>query len=234
MSLSIQDVLDQIAAWHAERPLYKERLYAALLNGEFKHEQTQEFARQFGIIPLYNNIYHGNIYVVCPADKIEWRGKLSEVAYEEGTGNLFSEGVPHCQLYLNFANGLGLSDEDMWNTDYIPAALTFRSYYARRCSTSFLEAVSAHMLGGEAMAPGSMTKIANMFKEKLGLDDKAVAFFVIHDEADAEHSDVGRELLGEFARTEKDREFVLQIVREHMGIAFNLYDEIYEAARRFN
>ena len=205
-----------------------------MLSGEFNHKQTQEFSRQFGIIPLHNNIYHGNIYVVCPAEKTEWRAKLSEVAYEEGTGNLFSNGVAHCRLYLDFGNGLGLSDEEMWNTTYIPAALTFRSYYAKRCSTSFLEAVSAHMLGGEAMAPGSMTKIANMFKEKHGLDDKAVAFFIIHDEADAEHSDVGRELLGEFANTEEDRKFVLQVVREHMTIAFNLYDEIYEAARQVN
>ena len=230
MGLSAEDVLGQISAWHAERPLYKERLWSALIEGRLNRAQLREFARQFGIIPLHNHNYHGRLYVFCPDP--HWRARIAEVCYEEGTGRLYADGVPHWRLYLNFGQGLDLEPDELWNPDYIPAARTFKSYYSDICGRSFLEGVSAHMLGGEAMAPGSMSRIAQGLKDNEGLNDEQVAFWVIHDTADADHSDVGRELLEEFAPTEADRELALDTVKRHMGIAFHLYDEIYEAVAR--
>ena len=54
---------------------------------------------------------------------------------------------------------------------------------------------------------------------------------IADDTADADHSDVGRDLLEEFAPTEADRELVLRTVKRHMGVAFHLYDQIYEAVQ---
>ena len=230
MVISVEDVLGQIADWHARRPLYKERMWAALIEGALSLEQLREFARQYGIIPLHNHNYHGRLYVSCPDPR--WRSRIAEVCYEEGTGRLYADGVPHWQLYVNFGKGLGLGEEHMWDPGYIPAATTFRAYYSEICGRSFLEGVSAHMLGGEAMGPGTFSKIAAGFQENHGLDDQAVAFWIVHDTADTDHSNVGRELLEQFAPTDEDRARVLKTVDRHMGIAFNLYDEIYEAVRR--
>ena len=229
MGLSVDDVLGQIAAWHGERPLYKERMWAALIDGSLSLDQLREFTRQFGIIPMHNHNYHGRLYVICP-DPV-WRSRIAEVCYEEGTGRLYADGVPHWKLYMNFGKGLGLSEDELWNPEYIPAARSFKPYYSALCESTFLEGVSAHMLGGEAMAPGTFSKIAEGFRANHSLNDEQLAFWIVHDTADADHSDVGRDLLQEFAPSEADRELVLRTVRRHMGVAFHLYDEIYEAVR---
>jgi pyrroloquinoline-quinone synthase len=230
MGLSVEDVLGQINAWHKARPLYKEKLWSWLIDNRYNRAQLKELARQYGIIPMHNHNYHGRLYVVCPDPK--WRSRIAEVCYEEGTGRLYAGGKPHWQLYMAFCKGLGLSEEETWRPEYIPAAVTFRSYYSDICGRNFLEGVSAHMLGGEAMAPGTMSRIAAAFKEKHGLNDAEVEFFIVHDTADADHSNVGRELMDQFAPTERDRELVLKTVKRHMGIAFDLYDAIHAAAVR--
>ena len=88
------------------------------------------------------------------------------------------------------------------------------------------------MLGGEAMGPGTFSKIAAGFQANHGLDDQAVAFWIVHDTADTDHSNLGRELLDQFAPSDAEREQVLATVKRHMGIAFHLYDQIYEAVHR--
>jgi len=230
MGLSVEDVLGQIAAWHKARPLYKENLWSWLIDNRYNRAQLKELARQYGIIPMHNHNYHGRLYIVCPDPK--WRARIAEVCYEEGTGRLYAGGKPHWQLYMAFCKGLGLTEEEAWRPEYIPEAVMFRSYYSDICGRNFLEGVSAHMLGGEAMAPGTMSRIAEAFKEKHGLSDAEVEFFVVHDTADADHSNVGRELMNQFAPTARDRELVLKTVKRHMGIAFNLYEAIHAAAVR--
>ena len=108
--------------------------------------------------------------------------------------DLFADGVPHNQLYYHFGEGLGLSRDDLLNCEYCPGALGFRGWYQHQCNSRFLEAVSAHMLAAEAHGPGVFRHLAESFKQKFGLDDKAVAFWVVHDVADEDHSGIGKEL----------------------------------------
>ena len=71
------------------------------------------------------------------------------------------------------------------------------------------------------------TLAANL-KKNFGLDDKAVAFWTVHDVADEDHSGVGKELLSEFANNDDDRERVLEIVQETVDMTFLLYDGMHK------
>jgi hypothetical protein len=53
-----------------------------------------------------------------------------------------------------------------------------------------------------------------------------VDFWVIHDAADSDHSSVGVELLGDFAKTEQDRELVIKTARGMIEMSMMLYDGI--------
>ena len=161
----------------------------------------------------------------CPDPR--WRERIAEVVYEEGNGRLYANGVPHNQLYFRFGQGLGLSKDDLLNTDYCPGALGWQGWYAGMCRSTFLEAVSAHMLAAEAHGPGVFRFLAESLKKKFGLDDEAVAFWVVHDVADEDHSGIGKELLDEFAATDDDRARVLEIVQRTVDMTFYLYDGIY-------
>ena len=88
--------------------------------------------------------------------------------------------------------------------------------------------VAGNMLAGEAAIPGLYIKIARKLQEQFGLSDEAVAYWVIHDSADEEHSDVGFRLLDQFAKTEDDRRLVLKTVQQMLDVQHLMYDDIYK------
>jgi pyrroloquinoline-quinone synthase len=221
---TVQQTLDAIAGMHEEMPFQKHPLWAGLSEGTWSKPQLGEFAKQYGIIPLHNHNYHGRLYVLCPNPK--WRAHLAEVVYEEGTGKIFSNGIPHNQLYLNFSRGLGIPDEDMWQASYCPEAVAFKCYFQDVCSHNIVEGIAAHMLASEAQGPGFFAGMARRMQKNYGLSQQAVDFWIIHDEADGEHSNVGVELLGDFAKTDQDRELVLKTAREMIEMSMLLYDGI--------
>jgi pyrroloquinoline-quinone synthase len=225
MALTTQNVLTRINEIHKEKPMYGHPLWTGMVEGTWNREQARYICQQHGGIPLHNHNYHGNLYVSCPDPA--WREMIAEVAYEESTGRLFSDGVSHHTLYLNYAAGLGLSPDEMYDPPYCAGVAAFQAWFTFICQQTFLEGVSAHMLAGEAAIPGLYGKIAKTLQNNFGLDDVAVAYWVIHDTADAEHSDVGFKLLDQFATTEDDRKLVLKTVQLMIDIQHLMYDDIY-------
>ena len=228
MGLTTQGVLDHISEIHRELPMYGHPLWTGMVEGTWNYEQSRYICQQHGGIPLHNHNYHGHLYVICPDPA--WRELIAEVAYEEATGRLMSDGVSHHRLYLNYAKGMGLEPEVMYDPPYCAGVVAFQAYFTLICSKTFLEGVAAHMLAGEAAIPGLYIKIARNLQEQFGLSDEAVAYWVIHDSADEEHSDVGRRLLDQFARTEEDRRLVLKTVRQMLEVQHLMYDDIYKHA----
>ena len=148
MALTTQGVLDRITEIHRELPMYGHPLWTGMVEGTWNREQSRYICQQHGGIPLHNHNYHGNLYVICPDPA--WREMIAEVAYEEATGRLMSDGVSHHRLYLNYARGMGLKPEEMYDPPYCAGVVAFQAYFTHICSKSFLEGVAAHMLAGEA------------------------------------------------------------------------------------
>ena len=228
MALTIQDVLDGIAEIHKKSPMYGHPLWTGMVDGAWNWDQARYVCQQHGGIPLHNHNYHGNLYVICPDPA--WREMIAEVAYEEATGRLMSDGVSHHRLYLNYAKGMGLEPAEMYDPPYCGGVVAFQAYFTQICGKSFLEGVAAHMLAGEAAIPGLYIRIARKLQEQFGLSDEAVAYWVIHDSADEEHSDVGFKLLDQFAKTADDRELVLKTVQQMIDIQHLMYDDIFKHA----
>jgi pyrroloquinoline quinone (PQQ) biosynthesis protein C len=223
--LTTQDVLDQIEQIHVEKPMYGHPLWTGMVENSFNLEQVRYLCKQHGGIPLHNQKYHGRLYVICPDP--DWRELIAEVVYEESTGRMYSDGVSHHKLYLNYAKSLGLKPEEMYDPPYCPGVVAFQAYFEMICAKSFLEGVSAHMLAGEAAIPGLYGRIATQLQEKFDLSDEGVKYWVVHDSADEEHSGVGTKLLDQFATTEEDRRLVLKTTRQMIDIQHLMYDDIY-------
>ena len=224
MAMKTSDVLEAIDTIHKERSNYGHPLWKGMVEGTHNLQQVRYFCKQHSIITLHNHNYHGRLYVACP--DAGWRERIAEVSYEEATGRLFANGVSHHKLYLNYAKGLGLSKDDMYNADYCAGALAFKAYFSDACSR-FVEGVSAHMLAGEAQIPGLYKRIADRLGEQFGLEGESLDYWYVHDTADEDHSDVGRELLDQFAKTDADRELVIYTVRKTVEVMFVMYDDIW-------
>jgi pyrroloquinoline quinone (PQQ) biosynthesis protein C len=225
MALTAQSVLEEINAIHKRKPMYGHALWAGMVAGDYSLDQVRYFCLQHGIIPLRNHNYHGRLYVIC--ENAEWRERIAEVAYEEATGRIHAGGVSHHKLYLNYGKALGLSREEMLGAKYCGGAESFKAWFSYICGKSFLEGVASHMLGGEAPIPGLYGRIAETLQTKFGLSDEGVAYWIVHDTADGDHSDVGRELLAEFAKTQQDLQLVIETVQTTVDVMHVMYDDIY-------
>ena len=225
MALTTAAVLERIEQIHKQKPMYGHPLWTGMVEGTFNLDQVRYLCKQHGGIPLHNQNYHGRLYVICPDP--DWRELIAEVVYEECTGRLFADGVSHHKLYLNYARSLGLEPDEMYDPPYCPGVVAFQAYFSNICGKTFLEGVSAHMLAGEAAIPGLYGRIATRLQEKFDLSDEGVTYWIVHDTADKEHSDVGRRLLDQFATTEADRQLVLKTVQQMIDIQHLMYDDIY-------
>jgi pyrroloquinoline quinone (PQQ) biosynthesis protein C len=224
-ALDYASVMSQLSVIHAAKARGKHPLWQGILAGKFSRPQIAEFLRQFSVVPLYNHLYHGPLYVVCP--DAEWRSRMAEVAYEEATGRLFAGGVPHYQLYLRLGEAFGIGRTAMYEVDFCAEAVAWRSYYEAVCQRSFIEGVSATMLGGEAQVPGIAGRLSTAFITKYGLTPEQAAFHTVHEEADSDHAKAGREFLELFAQTNADLALVVRTVREAIDVCWLLYDGIY-------
>ena len=59
-------------------------------------------------------------------------------------------------------------------------------------------------------------------------------FFTVHEEADTDHANIGRELLSEFARTEDDFRLVLRTVEQTVDMMLLLHEDIYRCVKSLN
>ena len=225
MALSVDRVLSEIEKIHQRKPLFGCRAWTEMAEGRLGDDQVRELIRQNGIIPLHNHNYHGRLYVSCPDP--EWREMIAEVCYEEGTGRLYADGVPHYKLYLRLGKALGISNKAMWNTDYCAGALAFKDYFSNVCGRDFLEGVSAHMLAGEAPVPAGSVSRADALRKQFGLSEEELAFFTVHQRADTDHANIGRKLLSRFAKTDDDKRRVLKTVEQTLDLMLLMYDDIY-------
>ena len=230
MPLHTQAVLDEIAEIHKRKPYFQHPVWADLVAGTLSLDQVRVLVRQNGIIPLHNHNYHGRLYVVCPEPT--WRSRIAEVVYEEGTGRLYAGGRAHWKLYCQFGEAIGITAAQMWNTEYCAGAIAFKAFMSEICGRSFLEGVAAHMLSGEAPVPTQGMGRAEALRKHYGLDDNALAFFIVHQEADEDHSSVGVTLLEEFAPTDEDRRLVLRTVEDTLDMFLFMYDDIYAQVRK--
>jgi pyrroloquinoline quinone (PQQ) biosynthesis protein C len=232
MQLTADSVLAEIANIHKAKPMYGHPLWARMVSGDYSLAQIRYFCLQHSIITLHNHNYHGRLYVICP--DADWRERIAEVVYEEATGRIHANGVSHHKLYLNYGKALGLSREAMLNADYCAGALAWKAYFQNNCGSTFLEGVSTHMLAGEAPIPGLYGRIANTLKQKFNIADEGLAYWIVHDTADADHSDVGRQLLSQFAKTQDDLKLVIKTVKSVIDVMHLMYDDVYSHLREIN
>jgi pyrroloquinoline quinone (PQQ) biosynthesis protein C len=149
--------------------------------------------------------------------------------YEEGTGRLFAGGVPHHELYLRHGEAVGIGRQELYDWPLCAEAVAFMSFFENICGRSFLEGASAHMLAAEAQVPGYAGRVAEAMQRHYGLTAEQTAFWTVHEDADKEHSDIGRELLEEFVKTDDDARRVRRAVRECVDMMWLMHDGIYRS-----
>ena len=182
--------LDKIDNDIAEKHLLKHPFYLAWTRGELSKEALADYARQYyhhvAAFPTYLSAVHAN----CN-DQTTRKQLLNNLIDEEaGSPN-------HPELWLQFAQGLGVSQEDAKNTEEWPETRklieTFRSVCADGSTAEGLAALYAY----ESQIPAICESKIDGLKKHYGFSNSQhYQYFTVHLEADREHSAAERKMLG--------------------------------------
>ena len=207
---------------HARRSFGGHPLWFKIQEGKLSNPQLQGFAKQFFLQVVEFPRAVSALHSRCP-DREE-RIKLSESVYEEETGKL-SGTKPHPELFLDFCAGIGLAREAVLEAEPLPstAALIHWFEYSTKI-LPFLEGVAAINLAAEGQVVGAFGPFARALQKHYGLSEAEVAFWDVHELADAEHSDVGDHIVVKHATADETQAGILKAMRTSLGMWWQFFD----------
>ena len=165
--------------------------YQAWQRGELTREALADYAAQYyrhvEAFPRYLSALHSHT-----DDADTRRAVLQNLMDEEaGTPN-------HPELWLQFAEGLGMSREAVLAAETQPETQTLVQTFDDVCRNGSVAAGLAALYSYESQIPAiAETKIDGLMKFYGITDESALAYFRVHQEADVEHAAVERRPAGE-------------------------------------
>src|SRR5216110_3903951 len=181
--------LDQIDNDIAEKHLLKHPFYLAWRRGELSKDALADYTRQY-----YHHVAAFPTYLSAVHAKCE-----DQATRKQLLNNLIDEeaGSPnHPELWLQFAEGLGVSASDVRNTAKEPETKklieTFRSVCGDGSTAEGLAALYAY----ESQIPAICESKIDGLKKHYGFNNpEHYRYFSVHIEADREHSAAERNML---------------------------------------
>jgi pyrroloquinoline-quinone synthase len=212
------ELLEKIDAAIAEKNLLKHPFYQDWQAGKLSRESLQLYAAQY-----YRHVEAFPKHLRVLAARTE--GPIRKIVLE----NLAEEenpSRPHPQLWREFAETLGVSEEDISCCPALPGTQavveTFREIVGDR---SVSEAVAA-LYAYEAQVPEIATTKIDGLKEFYGIDsEKGLAYFAVHEEADKAHREAWRGWLQEHASGNEEE--ILATTNEALDALWGALDAVH-------
>ena len=150
-------------------------------------------------------------YVACSDP--EFAPKLFEVAEEETRG-LLPGSSGHPDMFVEFAEAIGLTRADLENASLLPATAAHLYFAELVIHTHPWFVVMAAQVGAEGTFGPAAAALGKGFMESYGMTPESVRFFTVHVEADEEHGtlaeDIGRRYLTSPALQQQTREVMFR------------------------
>ncbi len=221
----IQELVERI---QARRTFGNHPLWLELADGKLDAEQLKLFAVQFFLqvreFPRAVSAMHAN----CPFP--DERIELAESIYEEETGRISGCNRPHPELFISFGEAVGLARKDMVEGKPLPATRALIDWFELSTKQrSFIEAAAAINLAAEGQVPGAFGPMARRLQQNYGLSEQAVEFWDIHEMADAEHSDVGDNIVVHHATDVAMQDRVRDALQHSLDAWWQFFDGIHAA-----
>jgi pyrroloquinoline-quinone synthase len=185
MTSHLHDIDNQISAKH----LLTHPFYLAWTRGELSKEALADYARQYyhhvAAFPRYLSAVHAK----C-ADQTTRKELLNNLIDEEaGSPN-------HPELWLQFAEGLGVSDVEARNTIKEPETKNLIDTFRSVCGDGSTAEALAVLYAYESQIPAICESKIDGLRTHYGfINPKHYEYFTVHLEADREHSAAERKML---------------------------------------
>jgi pyrroloquinoline-quinone synthase len=185
---------EQLEASIAKYDLLCHPFYRAWAAGELTRADLREYARQY-----YHHVEAFPSYLAEFALRLDEgelrRAVLANMCDEKGSaGECGEESVPHAELWLDFAEGMG-ARRDMRGHKPLREVDGLMAHFHLVASEGTPEEALAAFYAYESQVPRVAKEKERGLREMYGADDKTCGYFTLHATADIYHSNVWRKQL---------------------------------------
>jgi pyrroloquinoline-quinone synthase len=184
--------LDEIDKDIEQKHLLKHPFYLAWTHGELSREALVDYARQY-----YHHVAAFPTYLSAVHARCEDQGTRKQLLQ-----NLIDEeaGSPnHPELWLQFADGLGVSEVEARNTIKEPETKNLIDTFRSVCGNESTAEALAGLYAYESQIPAICESKIDGLKRHYGfMNPKHYEYFAVHIEADRAHSAAERKMLAAY------------------------------------
>lgn len=168
--------------------------YKAWAAGELTRADLREYAQDY-----YHHVEAFPSYLAAFALRLEEgelrRAVLANMCDEKGIdGTSGKESVPHSELWLDFAEGMGSTRNLTWHTP-VAEIRQLTKHFFRAAEEGSPEEALAAFYAYESQVPRVAQEKERGLRSMYGADDKTCGYFTLHVTADVYHSRVWRKQL---------------------------------------
>ena len=203
--------------------LLKHPFYRAWNAGALDREILKNYTKQYFKQELAFPRHLAAIYAKC--DKLEDRQAVLRNLVEEDHGP-----DNHSELLLRFAEGLGLSREEVWAEPALDETAATVATFERLCQQGSAAEGMAAVYAYEAMIPEVAESKLSGLRQHYGIEDqRTTAFFSVHESADREHRAWDLELLRRLTSEGSESERVVASAEQACQAMWGFLDGVSQA-----
>jgi len=191
-------LLDRVDALIAGRHLLNHPFYQAWRAGTLPTEALQDYARQYyAFESTFPRILSG---LHSRTDRADLRQSILDNLWDEEHGD-----ANHAELWMRFADGLGVSRDDVRGAKRTPQTNALVDGYLALAAEAPVGAGIAAVYAYEAQVPLVAQAKIDGLRERYGIsDERTLSFFTTHAYLDVEHSAAEREMVTELGGDHED------------------------------
>lgn len=184
----------QLEARIAKYDLLCHPFYKAWSEGRLTRDDLREYAQDY-----YHHVEAFPSYLAALGLRLEEgevrRAVLANMCDEKGVdGGEGKESVPHSELWLDFAEGMGSTRNLEWHSP-VPEVRQLVRYFHRVAREGTPEQALAAFYAYESQVPRVAKEKESGLRQMYHADDKTCGYFALHATADVYHARVWRGLL---------------------------------------
>ena len=192
--MNTADFFEQLEARIAKYDLLCHPFYKAWSAGELTRDDLRAYTQDY-----YHHVEAFPSYLAALGMRLEEgelrRAVLANMCDENGVdGRPGRKSVPHSDLWLDFAEGMGSSRNLQWHSP-VPEIRQLIGHFRQVASEGSPEDALAAFYAYESQVPRVATEKECGLREMYGADDKTCGYFALHATADVYHSRVWRKQL---------------------------------------
>jgi pyrroloquinoline-quinone synthase len=192
--MTTAEFLARLDACIAQYDLLCHPFYKAWSAGRLTRDDLREYAQDY-----YHHVEAFPSYLAALGMRLDEgelrRAVLANMCDEKGVeGGKGTQAIPHSDLWLDFAEGLGSSRNLEWHTP-VPEIRQLIRYFQRVSSEGLPEEALAAFYAYESQVPRVAKEKESGLREMYHADDKTCGYFALHATADVYHARVWRGLL---------------------------------------